>query len=64
VNNIKPAPRMLNVRDTAAYLGCSVWCVRTLYWERKLKAITLGSRLLFDRADLDTFVEREKSNAV
>jgi excisionase family DNA binding protein len=64
VTNTKPAPRMLTVRDTAAYLGCSIWCVRTLYWERKIKAITLGSRLLFDRADLDAFIDREKSNAM
>lgn len=54
-------PRLLNVAEAAHYLGTTVWQVRTLTWEKKLPVIRLGKRLLFDRADLDRFVESLKA---
>lgn len=54
-------PRLLNVKQAASYLGTTVWNIRTLTWEKKIKSVQLGgARLLFDRADLDGFVERQK----
>lgn len=55
---------MLNVRAAAAYLGCTVWYVRTMEWEKKIPSVKLGNRLLFDRVDLDAFVDRVKAEAV
>ena len=57
-------PRLLGVRETAAYLGATIWFVRTIAWSKAIPTVTFGSRLLFDRADLDAFVERSKSGAV
>jgi excisionase family DNA binding protein len=53
-------PRMLNVRDAATYLGSTVWFVRNLVWDRKLPRVQFGKRLVFDRADLDAFIETKK----
>jgi excisionase family DNA binding protein len=54
------APRLLNVSDAAIYLGTTVSFMRSLVWNRELPKLVLGQRLLFDRKDLDAFVERRK----
>ena len=61
-----PAPasaRMLNVRAAAEYLGATVWFVRTIAWKKQIPTATFGNRLLFDRADLDRFIENQKTPA-
>ncbi len=63
VNNSKPAPRLLNVRDAAAYLSVTVWFIRTLGWDGTVPVLKLGNRWLFDKADLDAYVDRLKSQA-
>ena len=57
-------PRLLGVRQAAAYLGATIWFVRTIAWSKQIPTVTFGNRLLFDRGDLDAFVERSKSTAV
>jgi excisionase family DNA binding protein len=54
-------PRLLTVEAAAEYLSTTVWQVRTLGWERRLPTIKLGNRFLFDRADLDRFIENLKT---
>ena len=56
-------PRLFNVKEAAHYLGTSVWTVRQLGYERKLPGIKLGHKILFDRVDLDAFVQRMKVQA-
>lgn len=56
-------PRMLNVHAAAEYLGATVWFVRTIAWKKQIPTATFGNRLLFDRADLDRFVENQKTPA-
>lgn len=56
-------PRGLDIKAAALYLGCTVWCVRELVWQRKLRAVTLGKKQILDRQDLDAFVERQKAGA-
>jgi excisionase family DNA binding protein len=53
-------PRLLSVREAAAYLGSTVWAIRTLVWEEQIPHIRIGKRLLIDRADLDNFVDQHK----
>jgi excisionase family DNA binding protein len=55
-------PRLLGVRDAAVYLGVTEHFVRSLVWDRKLPKLLLGKRLLFDRHDLDNFVEGLKKS--
>jgi hypothetical protein len=62
--------RLLDVKAAAAYLGgLSTWTVRGLVADGFLRPVRLPStrrpgtsnrRLLFDRADLDTLIDRWK----
>jgi excisionase family DNA binding protein len=53
-------PRLLTVKEAAAYLGSTPWFIRSLVWDRKLPKLKLGNRLVFDKVDLDDFVSRLK----
>ena len=53
-------PRLLDVKQAAAYLGTTASVMRRLVWERKLPKFMLGQRLLFDVQDLDKFIVEEK----
>ena len=59
-NSAPVSARLLNVKQAAQYLGATTWFVRTLGWEKKVPIIQLGNRWLFDRADLDMFVDQAK----
>ena len=52
---------MLNVRAAAAYLGATVWFVRTIAWKKQIPSAMFGNRLVFDRADLDAFIDAQKT---
>jgi excisionase family DNA binding protein len=56
----KIEPRLLRVEEAAKYLGTTIHFMRTLGWDRQIPFLRLGQRILFDRADLDAFVERRK----
>lgn len=55
-----PAPRLLGVPDAAHYLGATEWAIRKLQWERTIPSIRIGQRVLFDIADLNAFIEKQK----
>ena len=55
-----PEPRLLNVRATAAYLGATVWFVRSLAWSRSIPYVVFGKRILFDKKDLDHYIDTKK----
>jgi excisionase family DNA binding protein len=63
----KPAPtvdaRLLTIKDAARYLSAHVWAIRSLVWEHHIPFLKIGNRLLFDRRDLDAFVEQRKTAA-
>jgi hypothetical protein len=66
-SNLKlPAPaevRLLDIKMSARYLSTTVWFLRTCVWNRRVPFLKLGHRLLFDRRDLDIFVEQQKTAA-
>lgn len=67
-------PRLLNMRQAAAYLGCSFWTARDYVMQGLIPAVdmpplrpkpgdrrrTTLRRVLIDRTDLDAFVESRK----
>jgi excisionase family DNA binding protein len=53
--------RLLRVHAAAAYLSCTPWFMRSLGWSRQVPFLKLGNRILFDRSDLDAFVEKQKA---
>jgi len=65
------ASRLLDLAQTAEYLGISPWTVRDLAANGTLRRVSIplgGGRdlrkLLFDRADLDRLVEAWKDSAL
>jgi excisionase family DNA binding protein len=56
-------PRLLAVKAAAAYMGATVWAIRQLAWNRELPFCKIGGRLLFDRADLDHYIDMQKGVA-
>jgi excisionase family DNA binding protein len=57
---VASSPRLLTIPSAAAYLSCSVWSIRNLIWKRAIPHIQIGKRFLLDRADLDSYVEKNK----
>jgi excisionase family DNA binding protein len=60
-SEISPGAKLLDVKAAATYLSCHVWLVRTLAWEGRVPFLRLGHKILFDRADLDTFIAAQKT---
>lgn len=54
-------PRLLNVRQAALYLACSVHAIRQLQWSRAIPSLKIGKLIQFDRSDLDKYVEAQKA---
>jgi len=55
------ARRLLSVKEAAEYLGgISVWTVRSLGWSGEICQVRIGRRVLYDRQDLDRFIESRK----
>jgi excisionase family DNA binding protein len=50
-------PRMVTIKQAAAYCSCSVWAIRDVIWSRELHACKIGRRYLIDRKDLDRFID-------
>ena len=67
-------PRLLNMRQTAEYLGCSFWTARDYILQGLIPVVDMPPlrprdgdrprktlrRVLVDRADLDAFIESRK----
>ena len=67
-------PRLLNMRQAAAYLGCSFWTARDYILQGLIPVVDLPPlrarpgdrqrktlrRVLVDRADLDAFIQSRK----
>jgi excisionase family DNA binding protein len=51
-------PRMLSVKQAAAYTGATVWAIRQLYWKKEVAAFKAGRRLLIERTSLDAWIDR------
>lgn len=59
--NVSSIPRrMLNYTDAAAYLGISVRGMKQLAADGEVDKTPIGARVLFDRYDLDSYIERIK----
>jgi len=37
-------PRLVRIKQTAAYCSCSVWAIRQLIWSKELRACKIGNR--------------------
>ena len=56
-------PRLLSIKQASSYLNCTIWATRSLAWNRDVASLKIGNRILFDRTDLDAFIEKQKVQA-
>jgi excisionase family DNA binding protein len=61
-------PRLLALKEAAAYLGVSTWTIRAYLADGRLQRVRLPGRgggelerLLLDRGDLDALIEEGKA---
>lgn len=50
-------PRLVTIKQAAAYCSCSIWAIRQVIWSKELRACKIGNHFLIDRADLDRFID-------
>ncbi len=57
-------PRLLRIPEAAHYLSATPWFIRSKLWAGEIPFLRLGKRFLIDRADLDSFIDRQKTGAM
>lgn len=57
---LKTRKRLYTVKESAEYLGRSVWSIRELIYNGHLPCVKVGRRVHVDIHDLDRFVEKYK----
>jgi len=56
-------PRLLTIKQAAAYCSAAIWAIRQAIINKELRACIIGRRFLIDRAALDAFIDRKMSEA-
>lgn len=54
-------PRLLSQQEAATYLGVSYWTLRDLTFRGEIPYLRIKRRILVDRADLDSYIGRIKT---
>lgn len=63
VGTDKPARRLMNALEAMEYLGhISRMTLWRLAQEKKLRTVRIGSRVMYDIADLEKFVRQNKTS--
>lgn len=55
--------RLFDYAHAAVYLSVSIRTMKQLAAEGEIRKVSLGHRRLFDKADLDEYIERIKRSA-
>lgn len=55
--------RLFDYAHLAAYLSISLRSAKELAKEGQFRKVNIGSRVLFDKADVDAYIERIKRSA-
>jgi len=53
--------RLYSIKESAEYLGRTVWAVREMLWAGKLPYVKDGKRILLDIHDMDTWIDKNKT---
>jgi excisionase family DNA binding protein len=57
---VEPDQRWLDVKAAAAHVGATVSFIRTLIWDGAIPYVRAGKKFVIDRADLDSYMTRQK----
>jgi len=53
-------PRLLTLKEAAAFLGVGIWTMRDLVWSGTVPLVRFRRRMYFDVLDLDQLIEHNK----
>lgn len=53
--------RLYSIKEASVYLGRSIWAVREMLWAGKMPYIKDGRRILLDINDMESWIERNKT---
>ena len=60
-----PLPkRLYSLPEAAHYLGRTLWSMRELIWKGSIPIVREGKRIFIDINDLNSYIERNKTNYV
>ncbi len=59
-------PRLLSLKDAAAYLGLTVWAMRERIWAGQIPVVRFqrGRKMYVDRMDIEKFIQENKGTFV
>ena len=57
-----PGPRLLPLKEAAAWLGLSIWAMRERAWAGQIPVVQFpgGRKMYFDIKDLESFISDNK----
>jgi len=55
-------PRLLSIKESARYLGRSVWSMRAMIWKGAIPFIQDGRKQYIDIMDLDHYIDLHKKS--
>jgi len=53
--------RLYSIKEASTYLGRSIWAVREMLWAGKLPYVRDGKRILLDIRDMETWIDKNKT---
>lgn len=59
-------PRLLSLKDAAAWLGLTVWAMRERIWSGDIPVVQFpgGRKMYVDRLDMEKFIQKNKRTIV
>jgi excisionase family DNA binding protein len=59
--HIRTEKRLFNINEASVYLGRTVCALREMLWAGKIPYVRDGKRILLDIKDMDTWIEKNKT---
>jgi excisionase family DNA binding protein len=56
--------RLFDIKESAVYLGRSVWAVREMLWAGKMPYVKDGKRILLDIQDMNVWIDKSKTRSI
>jgi excisionase family DNA binding protein len=56
--------RLFDIKESAVYLGRSVWAVREMLWAGKMPYVKDGKRILLDIQDMNEWIDQSKTRSI
>lgn len=53
--------RLYTLKESADYLGRTLWSMRELVWKGSIPIVRDGKRIFLDRKDLDEYIQKHKT---